>query len=113
MNQGGFPKKQQVLIPCFVLGSFYHMERFTNLIFFWEAPKILSVLNARMILVFTFKLLVEEKNKYKDWLAFSKTLTNTKDWPESHVIISLPASLSVIGQFSSVSTPYWMREKFA
>jgi hypothetical protein len=64
-------------------------------------------------LVFTFKRLIEEKNKYKDWLAFSKTLTNTKDWPESHVIISLPASLSVIGQFSSVSTPYWMQEKFA
>jgi hypothetical protein len=49
----------------------------------------------------------------KDWLAFLKTLTNTKDWQESHVIISLPASLSVIGQCSSVSTPYWMQEKFA
>jgi hypothetical protein len=59
------------------------MEWFTSLIFFWEASKILSVLNAHMILVFTLERLVEEKNKYKDWLAFSKTLTNTKDWSES------------------------------
>jgi len=59
------------------------MEWFTSLIFFWEASKILSLLNAHMILVFTLERLVEEKNKYKDWLAFSKTLTNTKDWSES------------------------------
>jgi hypothetical protein len=42
-----------------------------------------------------------------------KTLTNFKDWSGSCLIISvpLPASLSVIGQFLSVSTPHWMQEK--
>jgi hypothetical protein len=47
------------------------------------SPLGTPLLNAHMILDFTLERLVEEKNKYKDWLAFSKTLTNTKDWSES------------------------------
>ena len=79
------------------------MEWFTSLIFFWEASKILSLLNAHMILVLTLERLVEEKSKYKDWLAFSKPLLIPRIGPKA----------SVIGKFSSVSTPYWMQEKFA
>jgi hypothetical protein len=56
-------QKSNKFNTSFVLGSFYQMEWFTSLIFFWEASKILSVLNAHMILVFTLERLVEEKNK--------------------------------------------------
>ncbi len=37
-----------------------------------------------------------------------KLLTNSKDWFGSRIIFSVPASLSVFGRFSSVSTPLWM-----
>ncbi len=42
-----------------------------------------------------------------------KTFANAKDCSRSHIIISAPASLFVIGGFSWVSTPYWMQEKSA
>jgi hypothetical protein len=54
-----------------------------------------------------------EKLNIKILLASMKTLINFKDWSGSRVIISLPASLSVIGQFSPVSSRDWIQEKSA
>ncbi len=42
-----------------------------------------------------------------------KTLTNSKNCSGSHIIISVPASLSIIGQFSPLSPSYWMQQKSA
>jgi hypothetical protein len=45
------------------------------------------------LVIFNFKLFVD----------YMKLLTNSKDWSESRVIISLPPYLSFIGRFPSVS----------
>jgi hypothetical protein len=42
-----------------------------------------------------------------------ETLTNYKNSSGRRIIISIPAFLSFIVQFSPLSTPHWMREKSA
>jgi hypothetical protein len=64
-----------------------------------------------LMLSVRWKGYVEVKNKYKYLLASLKLLLIFKDCSKGRIIISVPASLSVIGRFSLVSTPHWMQEK--
>jgi hypothetical protein len=41
--------------------------------------------------------------KFKLFVDYMKLLANSKDWPESRVIISLAPYLSFIGRFPSVA----------
>jgi hypothetical protein len=54
-----------------------------------------EVFEQRTLVIFNFKLFVDSM----------KLLTNSKDWSESRLIISLPAYLSFIGRFPSVAQP--------
>ncbi len=83
--------------------------------YFFKAYKIKSVyfVHAKMVSKF-LAWLVKEKNIYKFSVCFfEKTLTNSKNCSGSRIIISVPATLSIIGQFSSMSTPFWIKEKSA
>ncbi len=55
------------------------------------------------LVIFNVKLFVD----------YMKFLTNSKDWSESCVIISLPPYLSFIGRFPSVAQPSWDEGKSA
>jgi hypothetical protein len=59
-----------------------------------------------MVCIFLCCLVKRTKNT-EFLLASMETLTNPKNVPETRIIISVLASLSVIGQFPPVSTSHW------
>ncbi len=50
---------------------------------FWKAFKFNQYFMSMHRQFLLLECLIEEKNKYKDWLAPMKALNNSKDWHEA------------------------------